>query len=131
MTGPVLPVLLSLSWIPLEESGQGICLVATDVSDQKRAEEMAEETARIASLYTRSLIEASLDPLVTISREGKITDVNQATEKVTGVARERLIGSDFCSISPSRKKRGRVTSRCLPKARCAIIRWPFDTPPVV
>ena len=38
--------------------------------------------------YARSLIEASLDPLVTISPEGKITDVNEATVKVTGIARE-------------------------------------------
>jgi PAS domain S-box-containing protein len=45
--------------------------------------------------YIRSLIEASVDPLVTISPEGKITDVNKATEDVTGVPRERLIGSDF------------------------------------
>ena len=45
--------------------------------------------------YTRSLIEASLDPLVTISPEGKITDANKATELVTGFSRERLIGSDF------------------------------------
>jgi PAS domain S-box-containing protein len=45
--------------------------------------------------YVRSLIEASLDPLVTISAEGKITDVNTATEKVTGVGRDKLIGSDF------------------------------------
>jgi len=40
-----------------------------------------------ASQYARSLIEASLDPLVTISPEGKITDVNEATVKVTGVPR--------------------------------------------
>jgi len=50
-----------------------------------------------ASQYARSLIEASLDPLVTISPEGKITDVNEATTKVTGVAREVLIGTDFSS----------------------------------
>jgi PAS domain S-box-containing protein len=55
----------------------------------------AEEKLRAASLYARSLIEASLDPLVTISPEGKITDVNQATEQVTGVSRERLTGDDF------------------------------------
>ena len=48
-----------------------------------------------ASQYARSLIEASLDPLVTISAEGKITDVNTATEQVTGVSRDNLIGSDF------------------------------------
>jgi PAS domain S-box-containing protein len=47
------------------------------------------------SNYARSLIEASLDPLVTISAEGKITDVNEASVQVTGVAREKLIGTDF------------------------------------
>jgi PAS domain S-box-containing protein len=47
--------------------------------------------------YNRSLIEASLDPLVTISVEGKITDVNAATEQVTGCARGELIGADFSS----------------------------------
>ncbi len=46
--------------------------------------------------YARSLIEASLDPLVTISPEGKITDVNKASEWITGVNRDDLIGSDFC-----------------------------------
>ena len=48
-----------------------------------------------ASQYARSLIEASLDPLVTISPEGKITDVNEASVKVTGVPRLKLIGTDF------------------------------------
>lgn len=33
----VLPVQLSLGPIPLEESGQGVCLVATDISVQKQA----------------------------------------------------------------------------------------------
>ena len=56
-----------------------------------------ERTAelRTASLYARSLIEASLDPLVTISPDGKVTDVNRATEQATGLPRERLIGTDF------------------------------------
>ena len=34
-------------------------------------------------------------PLVTISPEGKITDVNEATVKATGIPRDRLIGTDF------------------------------------
>ena len=48
-----------------------------------------------AFLYARSLIEASLDPLVTISPEGKIMDVNESTESITGRSRKELIGSDF------------------------------------
>ena len=55
----------------------------------------AEEQLRAASLYARSLIEASLDPLVTINAAGKITDANKATEEVTGYARNKLIGRDF------------------------------------
>jgi len=45
--------------------------------------------------YARSLIEAVVDPLVTISRAGEITDVNKASIKVTGVPREELIGTSF------------------------------------
>jgi PAS domain S-box-containing protein len=47
------------------------------------------------SQYARSLIEASRDPLVTISTEGKITDMNQATVNITGLTREELTGTDF------------------------------------
>lgn len=50
---------------------------------------------KLASQYSLSLIEASRDPLFTISPNGKITDTNDATVQVTGVSREELIGSDF------------------------------------
>jgi len=52
-------------------------------------------SAKLASQYSRSLIEASLDPLVTINTEGKITDTNEATVNITGIERGKLIGSDF------------------------------------
>ena len=45
--------------------------------------------------YNRSLIEVSLDPLVTIGAGGKILDVNAATEAATGRPRTELIGTDF------------------------------------
>ncbi|MFH2015454.1 MAG: sensor domain-containing diguanylate cyclase [Pseudomonadota bacterium] len=65
--------------------------LAAHAAERKRA----EEQLRLASRYARSLIEASLDPLVTISVEGKIMDVNEAAVEATGVPREQLIGSDF------------------------------------
>ncbi len=65
--------------------------VAMDITERKQA----EEKVRSASLYARNLLEASLDPLVTISPFGKITDVNEATVQATGVSRVALIGSDF------------------------------------
>jgi PAS domain S-box-containing protein len=45
--------------------------------------------------YARSLIEASLDPLFTINIDGEITDMNQATVNITGVTRDKLIGTNF------------------------------------
>ncbi len=65
--------------------------IIRDITERKRSEIATQEAAK----YVRNLIEASLDPLVTISPAGKITDANAATELVTGVDREILIGSDF------------------------------------
>ena len=76
----------------VEADGSTLILeMGIDITERKRA----EKQVRDASLYSRSLIEASLDPLVTISVKGKITDVNQATELATGCSKEELIGSDF------------------------------------
>ena len=52
-------------------------------------------SAKLASQYSLSLIEASRDPLFTISPEGKITDMNKASVKITDLSREGLIGTDF------------------------------------
>ena len=90
--GRTISISLTVSPI-LDETGKvvGVSSIARDITERKRA----DEQLRAASQYARSLIEASLDPLVTISPEGKITDVNEATIKVTGIARQRLIGTDF------------------------------------
>ena len=75
-----------------------------DVTERKQA----EEALRAASSYNRRLIEASIDPLVTIGPDGKITDVNEATEQATGIVRKQLIGSDFSDYftEPEKAKRG-------------------------
>ena len=62
----------------------GVVIVARDVTAQK-----------LLSKYSLSLIEASLDPLVTINTEGKITDMNEALANITGITREKLTGTDF------------------------------------
>lgn len=58
--------------------------------------------------HARNLIETSLDPMVTINAEGVITDVNKATEKMTGINRNILMGSDFSAYftNPSAARQG-------------------------
>jgi PAS domain S-box-containing protein len=75
-----------------------------DITEQRQA----EEALRRISAYNRSLIEASVDPLVTIGPDGTITDANVATETVTGCSRDGLIGTDFSDYftEPARARAG-------------------------
>lgn len=59
---------------------------------------------KLISKYSRSLIEASLDPLITINSEGKITDMNEALANITGITREEITGTDFFDYFTDREK---------------------------
>jgi PAS domain S-box-containing protein len=69
----------------------GFSKVTRDLTDR----EAQQNIVRKAERYARSLLEASLDALVAISPEGKITDVNRVTEAITGLGRAELVGTDF------------------------------------
>ena len=103
--GRIIPVLYNAT-VFRDESGNisGVFAAARDITERKKA----EEAIRLANAYNRSLIEASLDPLVTISPDGTISDVNEATVSVTGVSRDELIGTDFSRYftEPDRAKAG-------------------------
>lgn len=75
-----------------------------DISRRKQA----ELAAVAANAYNRGLIEANLDPLVTIGVDGRIQDVNRATELITGFSRESLVNTDFSDYftEPYRAREG-------------------------
>jgi PAS domain S-box-containing protein len=89
----------SVGWFDLniQPVPEGVFILSVDITARKKSEAALREAEvqKQTALYTRNLIETSLDPLVTISAGGKITDVNEATVKATGVRRENLIGTDF------------------------------------
>ncbi len=100
-------IAVSMAVSPINDSAGtiiGASTIARDITQHKQM----EDELRSASLYSRSLIEASLDPLVTISPEGHITDVNVATERATGCSRQQLIGTDFSDYftEPERARSG-------------------------
>ncbi|MFN3490073.1 MAG: ATP-binding protein, partial [Emticicia sp.] len=77
-------------------------LVFQNIEKEKHVAEL-----KIAN-YARILIEASLDPLFTISPAGKITDMNNASVIITGTPREKLLGTDFFNYftEPEKAKEG-------------------------
>jgi PAS domain S-box-containing protein len=70
---------------------QGVFAAARDIREARR---LIHELER-AHAYARGLIESGLDLMVTISRDGLVMDVNHAAEKLTGIAREHLVGTRF------------------------------------
>ena len=69
----------------------GAVLVFRDVTQ----EYAVQQSLRTQQLYTRSLIESSMDALIATDPHGVITDVNQQMVDLTGHAREALLGSAF------------------------------------
>ncbi|MBC7456091.1 MAG: PAS domain S-box protein, partial [Massilia sp.] len=70
---------------------RGIFASARDITDQSRLQtQLADERS-----YNRGLIEASLDGLITVDPMLNITDVNDTMCRMSGYAREELIGSSF------------------------------------
>lgn len=89
--------------------GTGLSLLVERAQKAERlrlVSEVETRAMRAASAYNRSLIEARLDPLVVNGPDGKITDVNAATEQMTGRARQELIGTEFadCFTEPDRAR---------------------------
>ena len=77
------------------------------------------DSQKLYSKYTLSLIEASLDPLVTINTDGKITDMNEATVRITGIERNKLIGSDFFDYFTEQQKAREVYQEVFEKGSVA------------
>jgi PAS domain S-box-containing protein len=75
----------------------GASVISRDVTVQRRAYEAA-----------RSMIESSLDAFVAISPEGMITDANEATVELTGVSRDKLIGTSFSDYFTDPAKAERI-----------------------
>jgi PAS domain S-box-containing protein len=92
--GNLMDVLYNAS-VNKDEKGNviGVFATARNITELKKS-----------SQYARSLIEASIDPFITISLEGKITDVNEASIKVTGIERKKIINTNFSDYFTDPKK---------------------------
>jgi len=76
----------------------GYLLIGTDNTARKQVEEermKLDQRLRDQQFYTRSLIEANSDPIMTTDPQGIITDVNKQMEALTGCTRDELIGAPF------------------------------------
>jgi len=114
--GQLIHVFMGISPIK-DKNGKviGAATIARDITADVSSRKQAEEQLAAAYKYARSLIESSPDPLATISADGKITDVNEATIKITGIPREDLIGTDFSNYFTEPNKASKVYQQVFAK----------------
>ncbi|NTU41869.1 MAG: PAS domain S-box protein [Nitrospirales bacterium] len=98
---------VSITVSPIKDSAgriTGASAIVRDITEHKEA----EEALQLALAYNRSLTEASLDPLVIISAEGKITDANEAMLRMTGHSWDEMIGTCYTGYvtEPEKAKEG-------------------------
>ena len=89
----------------------GYLLIGTDNTARLQAEEermKLDQRLRDQQFYTRSLIEANIDAIMTTDPQGIVTDVNKQMEALTGATRDELIGAPFkgCFTDPERAEAG-------------------------
>lgn len=96
-----------------------VLLILRNQNERNKESEVLIASQKLLSKYSLSLIEASLDPLVTINTHGKITDMNEATVNITGKRREELIGSDFFDYFTEQQKAREVYQEVFAKGSVA------------
>jgi PAS domain S-box-containing protein len=69
----------------------GVAGIGRDITQLKQIEKELRE----AQEYTRGLIESSIDAMVVVDRDKRITDVNEQMAKMTELPKSVLIGSRF------------------------------------
>ena len=90
--GSRFPAIVSVTALRDAQDGIiGYLLIGTDNTARKEVE--AAQRLRDEQFYTRSLIESSIDALMTTDPQGIISDVNQQMISLTGRSRDELIGA--------------------------------------
>jgi two-component system, sensor histidine kinase and response regulator len=87
-----------MTWYLVRPAGvaRPLCLVGKHRDIRRRLE--AERRERESEARKAAILESSLDPIITMDHDGRITEFNRAAEKVFGRKRETVLGQDLAKV---------------------------------
>ena len=99
-----------------DAEGAPVCrVVINDISERM----LLDQRVRDQQFYTRSLIEANIDAMITTDSRGIITDANKQMESLTGCTRDELIGAPFKDYFTNPERAEAVITLVLDKGKVA------------
>jgi PAS domain S-box-containing protein len=130
----------ALTFAPVVDAGYA-SVYGLDTTERKRAEEKLRRLSEELELkveertkelrkerdYTRHLIESSPDFQMTLDKDGRIMDVNEAFEQQVGKGREELIGSSIYEYLP-KKETEKAIAEIFEKGKVRNIELTADIP---
>ncbi|UCE96038.1 MAG: PAS domain S-box protein [Candidatus Bathyarchaeota archaeon] len=99
-TGALIPVSISAAPITIEGQLVGHVALYKDISDRTKA----EQQLIAAQKHFEALFDLMVDPVTVVDKKGKILEVSQKVEEMTGFKKKELIGKNFLRIPIVTKK---------------------------
>ncbi|MFP3984418.1 MAG: PAS domain S-box protein [Candidatus Bathyarchaeia archaeon] len=120
--GSLVPVIISAAPIVLEGKLLGYVGMYKDITELKKAYQLSEEARR----HFQTLFDLMADPVAIIGERGKILEVTQRVEEITGFKKEELVEKNFLRTEIATAKTKAVMMKNLAKRMIGINVAPYE-----
>jgi PAS domain S-box-containing protein len=120
--GSLIPVTLSSAQIVLQGQHLGDIVLYKDITELKRAQEESEESRK----HFQMMFDLMADPVAVVDGRGKILEVTQRVEEITGFKREELVGKNLMKVKMFAAKTKAVMIKSLAKRMMGMNMQPYE-----
>ena len=120
--GTLIPVSISAAPIKVEGKFLGFVVMYKDISQLKKIEKELKE----AEKHFETLFNVMVDPVIIIDSEGKILEVTNKLEEVTGLKKKNLIGKNVMEVEVLPQKSKTLIRKNLMKRIKGIYVAPYE-----
>jgi|GEM_PF-616058 len=92
--GSLVPVSISAAPVTFENNLLGYVGIYKDITELKRAQEESEESRK----HFQMLFDLMADPVAVVDGRGKVLEVTQKVEEITGFKKEELVGKNLLKV---------------------------------
>ena len=94
----------------------GLTCISRDISDHKEM----EENVRTSRDYARNMIDSSIDMIISVDGERKITEFNKTAEKTFGYSREEILGKSVDVLYADPQEGIQAHQTTIKKGECIV-----------